>query len=117
MTKILKAAAELEKGKTNSNKNNVYACKQTSINDTKPKLRVGWSECRIRIDMENDKINCSVSTNSNHTMTYVPFRGTNDTSAAAVWVCGDRAYVLPKKWSGYCYPALMNVGTSVYLPE
>ncbi|XDV43862.1 hypothetical protein PO909_012259 [Leuciscus waleckii] len=48
-----------------------------------------------------------------------PFNKPHQSSPAAVWVCGDRAYHrLPKKdWSGCCYPALMNVGTSVYLPN
>ncbi|XDV48269.1 hypothetical protein PO909_017714 [Leuciscus waleckii] len=48
-----------------------------------------------------------------------PFNKPSESSPAAVWVCGDRAYHrLPRKdWSGCCYPALMNVGTSVYLPS
>ncbi|MGL5566540.1 MAG: hypothetical protein ACRDC4_12530, partial [Plesiomonas sp.] len=47
-----------------------------------------------------------------------PFDSLRDTSPAAVWVCGDRAYhFMPtRNWEGCCYPALMNVGTSVYLP-
>ncbi len=60
--------------------------------------------------------NCSADMNGIKFNFTCPFDRIWETSPAAVWVCGDRAYHrLPTKmWSGCCYPALMSVGTTVY---
>lgn len=84
------------------------------------KLKAGWSDCRIRIDIRNGTANnCTANIDGTLTAFTCPFNRPSDSSPAAVWVCGDRAYHdLPEKgWTGCCYPALMNVGTSVYLPS
>ncbi|ROL45668.1 hypothetical protein DPX16_17784 [Anabarilius grahami] len=142
MTEVLRAAADIEQGKIPT-KHPTSACKRTQqYNHTDmliPPLRVmhvqgdvcvcsqrlklnvntGWSDCRVRIDIKNSTTgNCTAVIGGITTDFICPFSKPGDTSPAAVWVCGDRAYhFMPQKdWTGCCYPALMNVGTSVYFP-
>ncbi len=63
--------------------------------------------------------NCTATINNKETSFTCPFGKPYETSPAAVWVCGNKAFhSMPKHgWSGCCYPALINVGTSVYLPN
>lgn len=143
MTEVLRAAADIEQGKIPT-KHPTSACKRTQrYNHTDmsiPPLRVmhvqgdvcvcsqrlklnvntGWSDCRVRIDIKNSTTgNCTAVIDGITTDFTCPFSKPGDTSPAAVWVCGDRAYhFMPHKdWTGCCYPALMNVGTSVYFPD
>ncbi len=143
MTEVLMAAADIEKGSEPKRKP-VLDCERTQWNDkpdvmlpplrvihtrgdvcvcrSRPKLKLtaGWSDCRIRIDMKNGtENNCTAMIGGTMTKFTCPFSRPSDTSPAAVWVCGDRAYhQLPERgWSGCCYPALMSVGTSVYVPS
>ncbi|XP_073780150.1 uncharacterized protein [Danio rerio] len=80
----------------------------------------GWSDCRLKIETSDEPpYNCTAVVKGVRRYFKCPFDSLSDTSPAAVWVCGDRAFhSLPTGWwSGCCYPALMNVGTSVYLPS
>ncbi|ROL45193.1 hypothetical protein DPX16_1619 [Anabarilius grahami] len=80
----------------------------------------GRSDCRVRIDFGGGKQTICSAAISGVTRNFTcPFGELQDTSPAAVWVCGDKAYhYMPKgSWKGCCYPALMDVGTSVYLPH
>lgn len=142
MTDVLKTVVDLEEGRTPTNQpaddcnhiqqyNNTdiaipplrvtYARGDVCICFNKPRmLKTGWSDCRIKINVKNGTMNnCTAIINNKEINFTCPFHKPNESSPAAVWVCGDRAYhSLPKKdWSGCCYPALMNVGTSVYLPS
>jgi len=54
-------------------------------------------------DIEGKSIDCSLTKNS-----------FNDSTAVAVWVCGQTAYhPLLQNWIGHCYLALLDVGTRV----
>ncbi|XP_056315800.1 uncharacterized protein LOC130230685 [Danio aesculapii] len=80
----------------------------------------GWSDCRLQIEtVDKPPYNCTALIKGVRRYFRCPFGSPSDTSPAAIWVCGDRAFhSLPTGgWSGCCYPALMNVGTSVYLPS
>lgn len=141
MTDVLKTVVDLEEGRTPKrqpadNCDHIQQYNNTDI--TIPPLRVtytqgdvcicfnrprliktGWSDCRIKINVHDRTMdNCTATINNKEINFTCPFNKPNESSPAAVWVCGDRAYHrLPKReWSGCCYPALMNVGTSVYLP-
>ncbi|KAK9981008.1 hypothetical protein ABG768_000580 [Culter alburnus] len=144
MTEVLRAAADIEEGRLPT-KFPAPVCTTKYIHSKPevpiPPLRVthrqgdvcvcrkeqaaGWtvsagkSDCRVRIDVRGGINNCTATIRGAIVNFTCPFSRLKDTSPAAVWVCGDKAYhYMPRKgWSGYCYPALMNVGTSVYLPQ
>ncbi|KAL1264179.1 hypothetical protein QQF64_004534 [Cirrhinus molitorella] len=117
------SGAEIEKGRIPQRKPELE-CKEArwdGKSEMRPrlKLKAAWSDCRIRINIGNGTAdNCTANINGKPTVFTCPFSKPRDSTPAAVWVCGDRAYHdLPGKgWSGCCNPALMNVGTSVYLP-
>ncbi len=142
MTDVFSAVADLENGRTpmkrpKENCDNVKRYNNTDI--VIPPLRVthekgdvcicsdqqrlfttGWSDCRVRVDIRPGTVNnCTATINDKETSFTCPFGKPYETSPAAVWVCGNKAFhSMPKHgWSGCCYPALINVGTSVYLPN
>ncbi|KAK7160645.1 hypothetical protein R3I93_008336 [Phoxinus phoxinus] len=142
MTDVLKTVVDLEEGRTPTKQpaddcehiqqyNNTeivipplrvtYAQGDVCVCFNRPRLlKTGWSDCRVKINVHDRAMNNCTATINNTAINFTcPFHKPNKSSPAAVWVCGDRAYHrLPKKdWSGCCYPALMNVGTSVYLPS
>ncbi|KAK9976426.1 hypothetical protein ABG768_021631 [Culter alburnus] len=145
MTEVLRAAADIDKGRVQTRVparvcivKYVHAKPDVPI----PPLRVthrqgdvcvcqkeythGWtvsagrSDCRVRIDVGEGKRDICTATISGMTRNFTcPFSRLKDTSPAAVWVCGDKAYhYMPRgSLTGCCYSALMNVGTFVYLPH
>ncbi|XP_058616612.1 uncharacterized protein LOC131530382 isoform X1 [Onychostoma macrolepis] len=142
MTEVLMAAADIEQGNTPKRKP-ALDCGKTrwdnKLDVMLPPLRVmytrgdvcvcrvrpnsgvmtGWSNCRMRMDVRNGTTdNCTATINGTLMNFTCPFSEPRNTLPAAVWVCGGRAYHhLPERgWAGCCYPALMSVGTSVYLP-
>ncbi|XP_051996372.1 uncharacterized protein LOC127653643 [Xyrauchen texanus] len=141
MTDVLKAVSDLEKGKTPTrrpadNCDHVQQYNHTDMAipplrvtatqgdvciclDNGRRIKTGWSDCRVRINVKDGTMdNCTAVINDKEVNFTCPFSKPHETSPAAVWVCGNRAFHrMPKKWAGCCYPALMNVGTSVYLPN
>ncbi len=111
ITKVLQAADDIEKGRTLKVKPAV-TCKDTQWEDKLemmiPPLRVVHTQGDVCVCLMKPRLKLKAGLSD-----------CTDTSPAAVWVCGDRAYhYLPEKGcSGCCYPALINVGTSVYLPK
>jgi len=79
--------------------------------DEKRLIKLGQSYCHTEkdltdkgCDIEGKSIDCSLTKSL-----------FNDSTVATVWVCGQNTYhSSPKDWIGCCYPALLDVGTSIY---
>lgn len=94
-------------------KGEVCVCRLEQNDST---VNVGHSHCSTEVEFDDtesvcwqgDKeIACPVDVTTLHT-----------TTAATVWVCGSVAYhVLPADWRGCCYPAILDVGTTIYVED